>query len=130
MRRMLSIIGLVAAFALAACGGGGNAGGGGGGGAACSPGGTTVKVVASGFAYDQSCYAAASGQAFSVDLDNKDSAPHNFAIYTDDSATTALFKSAVITAQAKTFQVKAQQPGTYYFQCDVHPAMNGTFVVK
>ena len=30
-----------------------------------------------------------------------------------------------------TYQVSALKPGTYYFQCDIHPtAMFGTFIVK
>jgi plastocyanin len=128
MRRTLGALGLVAGLALAACGGGGGSSGGGG--ASCSPSGTTIHVVASGFAFDQKCYAAPAGQAFTVDFDNKDSAPHTFSVYTDDSASSALFKTPQITGEQKTFQEKGLQAGTYYFQCDVHPNMNGTFVVK
>jgi plastocyanin len=126
MRRMLAVLGITALLLLAACGGGG----GGGGSASCSPSGTTIKVTAQNLAYDKACYAAPAGKPFTVDLDNKDSAPHNFAIYTDSSASNSLFVSPTITALAKSFSVKPLQPGTYYFQCDIHPSMNGTFVVK
>jgi plastocyanin len=87
-------------------------------------------VVASGFAFDKACYAVPAGQAFTVDFDNKDSAPHTFSVYTDSSATKSLFKTPAITSEQKTFKGKALQPGTYYFQCDIHTSMNGTFVVK
>src|SRR5206468_1753917 len=92
--RMLLVVGAVAALTLAACGGGG--GGSNSGGGSCSPSGTTVKVVAQNFAFDKSCYAAPAGQAFTLDLDNKDSALHNFNIYTDNSATKSLFKTPTI----------------------------------
>ena len=128
MRRTLWIGGLVAALSLAACGGGG--GGGGGGNVTCSPSGTTINVVAKNFTFDKACYAAPAGQPFTVQFDNKDSAPHNFAIYTDSSIGKALSKPPTITSTRTTYQVKALTAGTYYFQCDVHTSMNGTFIVK
>jgi plastocyanin len=129
MRKLVWITALAGAFALAACGGGGG-GGDTGGNATCSPSGTEVKVVAQNFAFDKDCYAAPANTAFKVDLDNKDTAPHTFSIYTDSSAGTDLFVSDQITAEDKVFDVKGLDAGTYYFQCDVHTSMNGTFVVK
>jgi len=129
MKRGLFVVGVMAALAMAACGGG--SGSSGGGNASCSPSGTTIGVVAQDFKFDKTCYAAPAGQGFTVNLDNKDSVPHNFAIYTDNSASKALFQPPTISTGSKSFSVQALQPGTYYFQCDIHSnQMNGTFVVK
>ena len=56
---------------------------------------------------------------------------HDVAIYTNSSATTTLFKGAVVTGPTTTtYHVPALKAGTYYFRCDIHPTqMTGTFVV-
>jgi plastocyanin len=35
----------------------------------------------------------------------------------------------VIGVQSTTYQFRGLPAGTYFFQCDVHPDMNGAFVV-
>lgn len=58
---------------------------------------------------------------------NEDTAEHNVAIYEDDSASQEIFKGQIIPGgQETTYEIPAQEPGEYYFQCDVHPGMNGT----
>ena len=56
--------------------------------------------------------------------------PHNIAIYEDDSATTPLFQGE---HRDRAGHRRVQDPrdpgGQYYFQCDVHPNMNGKVVV-
>ncbi|MFM8944820.1 MAG: cupredoxin domain-containing protein [Actinomycetota bacterium] len=110
-----------------AAGGGGNGGGGGGGGAA---GATTV--VAMGLMFDTNALAFTAGKAASIAMDNQDAGvPHNIAIY--PSATdlaNPLFRGDLITGPATiSYDIPALDPGTYYFQCDVHPTMNGTVTV-
>ena len=55
-----------------------------------------------------------------------------FSIYTDSSASQALFTGALVTGpKTATYKVDALEPGTYFFRCDVHPTtMTGTFIVK
>jgi plastocyanin len=67
-----------------------------------------------------------------IDFKNADSQPHNIAIYDGTDATGAvLFKGAIINAGASTnYEVGEIEPGKYYFQCDVHPTMNGTAVAE
>ncbi len=38
----------------------------------------------------------------------------------------------IITGPAETTYTftAPSEPGTYYFQCDVHPSMNGDFIVE
>jgi plastocyanin len=58
---------------------------------------------------------------------NEDTAEHNVAIYEDESASKEIFKGTVIPGgQETTYEIPSHKPGEYYFQCDVHPAMNGT----
>ncbi|MFP5351391.1 MAG: cupredoxin domain-containing protein [Actinomycetota bacterium] len=58
---------------------------------------------------------------------NEDTAEHNVAIYEDDSAETDIFVGDTIPGgQEITYPIPAHEPGDYYFQCDLHPTMNGT----
>jgi plastocyanin len=56
--------------------------------------------------------------------------PHNIAIYTDSSLSEALFQGEIVTGPATAqYEVPPEPAGEYYFQCDVHPTMNGTVTV-
>jgi plastocyanin len=93
--------------------------------------GQTINLVAKNFAFDKSTITVSAGAQVTISFDNQDSAPHNFALYTNSAATDVIFKGTIITATqtAYTFQAPAA-PGSYYFRCDVHPNMNGTFLVQ
>lgn len=101
----------------------------------CEPSGTELTLtappgaVANGFA--ETCLAAPAGEPFSVAFDNQDALPHNLGIYTS-SGGDRLFSPPETPngGESVTYEVEAiQDPGQYYFQCDLHPNMNGTFVV-
>ena len=82
--------------------------------------------------FSTDCLAAPADTPFTIAFDNKDvGVPHNVAIFTDDTATKALFTGEMVTGPKKvTYEVKALPAGTYFFRCDVHPTtMSGTFVV-
>jgi copper-containing nitrite reductase len=104
-----------------------------GGAAQCVPNGTTLHLTAANIAFDTDCLAAPAGSPFTVIFDNQDPGiPHNLSIYTDDSASQALFTGELVTGPKKTtYKIDALDPGTYFFRCDVHPTtMFGTFVVQ
>jgi len=131
MRRVLVVSLLAAALATSACGSGtspatvkSQA--------TCSPSGTSLKIQAQNLHFNTDCLAAPAGSAFTVTLDNQENGiPHNLSIYRSPSRSKPLFQGKVVVGVASiTYQVPALPPGTYYFQCDVHPAMNGAFVVK
>jgi plastocyanin len=102
---------------------------------AAGPGGeVTVDLKAQNMAFDKSTITVPAGAKVTINFDNQDSGiPHNFALYTDSSAATVIFKGNIITGPANTtysFTAPAT-PGNYFFRCDVHPtSMKGQFVVQ
>ena len=104
----------------------------------CEPEGADVTVTAepgaSANGFEEDCLAAASGQAFSVTFgNNDDGVPHNWTLYADNSAEEVLggagSATEIITGPDETtYDVDALDAGQFYFQCDLHTNMNGTFV--
>jgi len=87
-----------------------------------------VEVVARNLAFDTGCISTRAGSRTSIELRNEDSANHTFAIYEDQDE---VFKGGVTSGgEDRTYRLPALQPGTYRFQCDIHPSMNGTFRVS
>jgi plastocyanin len=94
----------------------------------------TIDLVAKNIAFDKSTITVPAGAQVTINFDNQDSGiPHNFAVYTNASASTSIFVGQIITGPKTityTFVAPATQ-GTYFFRCDVHPkAMTGTFIVQ
>ena len=87
-------------------------------------------VVAQGNAFVPTTVTVTSGKALSLTLVNKDSAPHNVAIYKDSSAAEKVSVGEVITNASATQQVPALDKGSYFFRCDVHHEMTGTIVAQ
>jgi plastocyanin len=99
--------------------------------ATCSPDGTALKITAFDTKFDKDCLAVPANQDFTVDLNNLDRGiPHNLAIYEDQTARKAFFKGELVDGPGKgTYSVQGLQAGTFFFRCDPHPEMNGTFIV-
>jgi len=93
----------------------------------------SVGLVAKNIAFNTSTITVPAGADVTVNFDNEDvNVPHNFAVYTDSSASTAIFNGNIITGPNKTMYtfVAPSTPGTYFFRCDVHPTiMTGQFIV-
>ena len=90
-------------------------------------------VTAANVAFDTDTIELKAGEEATIEFKNEDatSVPHNIAIYEDDSAAKEIFVGDQIPGgQEITYTFEAPKPGEYYFQCDVHPAMNGTVTVK
>lgn len=146
-RGVHALVGLLAAIviAVAGCSGGGSAGDSGGAAAGqgttstrqpaatCQPNGTRLRITAQDNLFDQQCLAGPAGTALVITLDNKDQGVvHNLAIYSDPQRTRTLFKGELVQGAATVaYHLPALPPGSYFFQCDVHPqTMTGTFVVR
>ncbi len=92
---------------------------------------TRVKIKAKNFAFDLSSITAPAGSMVIVEFENEDQAPHNVAFYSSPAATTTIYKGEIFTGPKTvtyTFTAPAT-PGTYFFRCDVHPSMQGQFIV-
>jgi len=92
----------------------------------------TIDLVAQGMSFDKSTITVPAGASVIINFNNKDSIPHNFALYTNSSAATAIFVGQVISSSSVTYKFTAPAtPGSYFFRCDVHPTtMTGTFLVQ
>jgi len=101
-------------------GGGGPPGGGG------EPGGGQT-VVAQNIAFDTQTIELPPEAVVTITFDNRDAGtPHNISIYSDESLGETLFQGEIVTGPAAIpYQVGPFPAGEYYFQCDVHPDMNG-----
>ena len=123
---------LVFATALAACSGNSeesqSADGGTGGTATVADG--AVEITADGLAFDATTIEATAGEDFTITLVNNDSAPHNISIYTEEGGESLVTGGTAEAGQTITIDVSALDAGEYYFQCDIHPDMNGSVVVS
>ena len=99
--------------------------------ASCRPGGTALSIIAFDGKFDKKCLAAPAGQALTIDFKNLDRGiPHNVAIYRDQTAQKPLFKGDLIDGPGVgKYSVPALPAGRWFFRCDPHPDMNGTFIV-
>lgn len=90
-----------------------------------------VTLTAANVQFDTDQLSWPAGEETAVEFHNEDTAPHNLAIYTDDSASEDLFAGQIIDGGGSTtYQIDPLEAGEYYFQCDVHPSMNGTLTVE
>lgn len=98
--------------------------------------GGVVPLVAQGIAFDTSEITLVAGEEATVSLDNRDTAPHNFAIYANEadgqSFTEPIFDGPDLPGGDSTeYTFPAPEAGEYYFQCDLHPgSMNGRLIVE
>jgi plastocyanin len=87
-------------------------------------------ITAQGNAFSPTTVDVTADKAFSLTFDNKDSAPHNVAIYTDSSASSPISVGEIVSGTKASQPVPALKPGSYFFRCDVHHEMTGTINAK
>ena len=95
--------------------------------------GTQVKVSAENIAFDTSEVTLKPGVRTVIHFENRDASnvPHNVAIYEDADADDPVFQGEIIPGGTDIdYEFTAPLRGEYFFQCDVHPSMNGTVVVR
>lgn len=96
----------------------------------CAPSGIQLTIAAKDVKFDKDCLAAPSGQRFSVEFNNAEALPHNVTISRKHNSSDVFFRGEVFTGPAtRTYRVDALQPGKFHFHCDVHPEMQGDFIV-
>ena len=93
---------------------------------------TSLSLKANNVKFDKKSLAAPAATQVSLAFDNEDGGvQHNFSLYEDKNGKKPVFKSDLFSGKKSvnyTFTVPTA--GTYYFRCDAHPDMNGTFYAK
>lgn len=91
-----------------------------------------TELTASSLQWSTDSLSTAADKPFTVTVTNEDTTTHNFSVYDGQDATgKQLFKGQDVSAGATVDEdVDPLPKGSYYFQCDYHPAMNGTLTVK
>jgi plastocyanin len=92
-----------------------------------------LEIAAENVAFNTDEIQLPADQEASLQFTNSDSSTvqHNISIYKDDTTSKELFKGQVIPGgQDVTYEIDPLSKGEYYFQCDIHPAMNGTVKVQ
>jgi plastocyanin len=107
---------------LAACGG------------TAAPSGTPVvgdlDITAKDLKFDQQQIQVPANRPFTIAFRDGESTPHNVSIYTDASASNKVFVGSIVSSSDIVYRVPALKPGTYFFRCDLHPAMSGSLVAR
>jgi len=140
MRRRV-VIGVLAgmlALVAAGCGGGDDNGGGSASATTAAPettsapettaaaggGDNEIKLVAQGFKFDKASLDLKAGGDYTVEVDNQDSAEHNFTLEAANA------DQDVEASEDATVTFTAPAAGSYEFHCKYHPAtMKGTVTV-
>jgi len=87
-------------------------------------------IIASGIAFDRPTLEVPAGRAFPLLFENRDFASHDVAIY-PENGNDALFVGEVFSGpDSRIYQVGALPAGTYRFECQVHPQMDGKLIAK
>ncbi len=90
-----------------------------------------LQISAKDIKFSTDTLEAKAGEPITIVFENQESAPHNVAIYTDESASEKIFAEEPFSGpKTVTYNVPAQEAGTYYFHCDLHPNMAGSLVVE
>jgi plastocyanin len=93
-----------------------------------------IELIAKHKAFNLKTMTVAAGAHVTINFHNEDTiTPHNFALYTDSSAQTEIYKGkTALVKKHLIYEFTApSQPGTYFFRCDIHPTMMfGDFIVE
>lgn len=94
-----------------------------------------LVIVAKNILFDKQELRVPAGAPFTVRMRNEDAGvPHNWALYTDESAAEAIAgaNEGICSGPCEDdVEVPALDPGEYFFRCDVHPTqMTGTLIAE
>jgi plastocyanin len=121
----LLLAGVALAAVLAACGtASGDPGPG------VPPADADVTITAKDMKFDSGSVTVPAGEPFTIFFRNQEGMPHNVAIYTDSSKSSKLFAGDLVSNTDVVYEVPALEPGTYFFDCELHPNMTGEMVAE
>ncbi len=86
------------------------------------------KLVALNIKFDKTAIVVPADEPFAIELDNRDTQPHNVAIYREKDGETLFTFTPFAGPATRAFESGEEgiPEGVWYFQCDVHPSMNGS----
>jgi plastocyanin len=88
------------------------------------------SVSAEGVQFNTDELTLSAGEETEIEFSNADSVQHNISIYQEEGGE-RLFEGQVIGGGAETtYSIPPLEKGELYFQCDLHPNMNGTVVIE
>ena len=90
-----------------------------------------LTITAENLAFDTACIGLPADEPITIHFVNEDNQPHNLAIYTDSSKGTPLFQGEIIDpGETIDYEIDPLEAGSNYFDCTVHPEMNGSVLVE
>jgi plastocyanin len=93
-------------------------------------GGLSISAVDLQFSTDTLEFKAGEESELEFVNDDASSVQHNVAIYEEEGGADVFIGEVIPGGQSVTYSVPAMEAGELYFQCDVHPGMNGTVTVQ
>ena len=95
-------------------------------------GGGGLSISATGLQFNTDTLEFPAGEESELQFANDDSSSvqHNVAIYEEEGGADLFVGDVIPGGESITYTVPGMDPGEYYFQCDVHPGMNGTVTVE
>ena len=100
---------------------------------ASEPTGTPLLTVRTrNVAFDTPSIAVPAGEPALIRVENEDAGIfHNIAVYRDPQASELVVRGKLFDGpRTRDYRFEGFAAGTYYFQCDLHPAMNGTLIAE
>lgn len=94
---------------------------------------TVIELHSDNERFDQTALTAPAGDPVQLILTNDEALIHNFSLYTNQSASQAIFVGEYITGPGAEIlnEFTAPPPGAYFFRCDAHPdTMQGQFTTN
>jgi plastocyanin len=89
-------------------------------------------IAAKGVVFDTTSIRVPAGAAARLRVANDDAGIyHNIAVYRDRQASDLVQRGALFDGpKTRDYVFDPFTAGTYYFQCDLHPSMNGSFIAE
>jgi plastocyanin len=91
-----------------------------------------LMIAAKDVAFDTTSIRLPAGAATRLRVANEDAGIyHNIAVYRDRQASDLVQRGALFDGpKTRDYVFEPFTAGTYYFQCDLHPAMSGTLIAE
>jgi len=95
-------------------------------------GGPGLNIAAQNLEFSSDTITLPAGEETTLGFENEDasSIQHNVAIYEEEGGKDLFIGEVIPGGGAVSYDVPALEKGKYYFQCDLHPGMNGTVTVE